>query len=610
MSVRDRIKMMEQMAKAKKEEGAAADERGRSPGGVSSVRSNASDSPRPLSKVRTSFVAIEKDGRIGLQRQASGDSIASGRKYSGDPELASSILQDHTRTNVSSPSSTRPELPTSFGSAIVSPCALQDAGPTSAPVTSEPAQAPSEPAAPSKPAFAGAIDPKPPSPSTDSVAQDTTSAGNSSPAGSAGPQPGRQEGLAEAAQIRQAPRRQDSKIASVWPPSQAAKENSVQPVLGEAQGKSDEEQGNSSGPNDAASEGTRSTPVLNGTSTAVKSSPPPTSAASEPKPAVKEAEPKPMAKAPQPAVKEAEPKSTIKAPVQAPKRSTTPPASQKPVTEKKTPSTVSPAFVKPRPKSPTRPVKLPASLTTHTAASGQRTKNGGPPSAHANRPQSRTSATSSGKSMKRSVSASGGRQRPSIGPPPKQTAKDHPVPKKEVKAPDESFLARMMRPTQASASKVADKIQVPTTPPRKVSTAAKKPPSAKTGQIRRVASRTMNSAASNGDMGKKDGPSTGKEVTRKVEHIPIAEETITVAKRSARDGSLKSSEGTASAKTVSAPTEQVAVPETQEAVNFEKHASNELSVNGDLTQEEKATTQDALVSAAPTESQQPAQEEW
>ncbi|KAI2604123.1 uncharacterized protein GGS25DRAFT_448884 [Hypoxylon fragiforme] len=46
-------------------------DRGRSPGSPSPT-----DSPRPLSKVRTTFVAVEKDGILGLRRQHSGDSAS------------------------------------------------------------------------------------------------------------------------------------------------------------------------------------------------------------------------------------------------------------------------------------------------------------------------------------------------------------------------------------------------------------------------------------------------------------------------------------------------------------------------------------------------------
>jgi hypothetical protein len=78
-----------------------------------------------------------------------------------------------------------------------------------------------------------------------------------------------------------------------------------------------------------------------------------------------------------------------------------------------------------------------------------------------------TSTTNAGggstKSLRRQNSTIN-RPRPSLGPPPKPKAKDHPPTKKE-KELDEGFLARMMRPTQASSSKVNEK--TPTTPPRK-----------------------------------------------------------------------------------------------------------------------------------------------
>ncbi|ORY70260.1 uncharacterized protein BCR38DRAFT_332486, partial [Pseudomassariella vexata] len=137
-------------------------------------------------------------------------------------------------------------------------------------------------------------------------------------------------------------------------------------------------------------------------------------------------------------------------------------------------SPTSAGFVKPKPKSPTRPIKLPPSLTTHTAASAHKTGAVNPPPRQtlsrasgnvAARPASRVSvaATNTAKGLKRQNSTIN-RPRPSFGPPPKPTARDHPVVKKEPHV-DESFLARMMRPTQASSSKTADK--APITPPRK-----------------------------------------------------------------------------------------------------------------------------------------------
>lgn len=60
-------------------------------------------------------------------------------------------------------------------------------------------------------------------------------------------------------------------------------------------------------------------------------------------------------------------------------------------------------------------------------------------------------------------------QRPSLGLPPKKETVVRPPPK-EV---DEGFLARMMRPTQSSQSKVTEK--VPVTPPRKATTTPRRP---------------------------------------------------------------------------------------------------------------------------------------
>jgi hypothetical protein len=137
-------------------------------------------------------------------------------------------------------------------------------------------------------------------------------------------------------------------------------------------------------------------------------------------------------------------------------------------------------FVKPKPKSPTVPVSLPSHLTAHTASSVSRgnaprqslSRQSGNlqiPNANA-RPASRasTSTTSApAKTVKRQPSNIS-RSRPSIGPPPKKGSQAEPSSKKGQSQVDEGFLARMMRPTQASSSKVAEK--APTTPPRKTGT--------------------------------------------------------------------------------------------------------------------------------------------
>ncbi|CAK7270909.1 hypothetical protein SEPCBS57363_004346 [Sporothrix epigloea] len=142
-------------------------------------------------------------------------------------------------------------------------------------------------------------------------------------------------------------------------------------------------------------------------------------------------------------------------------------------------------FVKPKPRSPTRPVPLPSSLTTHTASSATKvnvprqslSRQSGnfltlhPPTTTA-RSASRASVSTVGTAafgsdgrQSRRQSSTVNRSRPSIGPPPKQATRDHSVTKWE-KEVDEGFLARMMRPTQASSLKTADKVHV-SSPPRK-----------------------------------------------------------------------------------------------------------------------------------------------
>ncbi len=138
-------------------------------------------------------------------------------------------------------------------------------------------------------------------------------------------------------------------------------------------------------------------------------------------------------------------------------------------------------FSKPKPRSPTRPIKLPASLTAHTASSGSKTSATAPPTTSSRRSLSRASGNSQATNpnqkhpnLARSPSHAStlprqpstlkkGHSRPSLGPPPsqKQTSIQS-VP--HVAVADEGFLARMMRPTTSSASKTAEKV---TTPPKR-----------------------------------------------------------------------------------------------------------------------------------------------
>ncbi|KAM0478150.1 hypothetical protein ACHAPX_005338 [Trichoderma viride] len=128
------------------------------------------------------------------------------------------------------------------------------------------------------------------------------------------------------------------------------------------------------------------------------------------------------------------------------------------------------AAARARTKSPTKPVGLPSSLIAPTASSVSKTGAAG--TNQARQTSSRQGvhasgrATSSAGSAKRPTS----RARPSIGPPPVKATREAPKKAKDV---DEGFLARMMRPTQASTSK----FQEPTTPPKKSGSRAGSRPS-------------------------------------------------------------------------------------------------------------------------------------
>ncbi|EON98800.1 putative mucin-7 precursor protein [Phaeoacremonium minimum UCRPA7] len=248
--------------------------------------------------------------------------------------------------------------------------------------------------------------------------------------------------------------------------------------------------------------------------------------------------------------KTATPKASVSA------TSTKPTASTPSSTRKLAPVTISPAntgFVKPKVKSPTRPVKLPPGLTTHTAASGSKVnvprslsrQSGSLHSAHppVGRSPSRASistvaSTATGKNLKRQSSVIG-RPRPSLGPPPKQPARDHPPTKRES-AVDEGFLARMMRPTQASSSKTHDK--APVTPPRKVAAPVKKTLAKdvhhvkKDPVVRKLVPKVVAPAAA--PEKPKEETSAAKEIAPVVEQTASAEEAISVAKEVEGDVAL------------------------------------------------------------------------
>jgi hypothetical protein len=210
--------------------------------------------------------------------------------------------------------------------------------------------------------------------------------------------------------------------------------------------------------------------------------PKPAPAASTSKsPAPVKAQPRPAAKAPVPKTSRTSLRSSTntlnaptasaaakaKAPVTETKKTTVPkPAAAASSTKE---STTSPGgFKKPRPKSPTRPVRLPSHLTAPTASSAA--KHGEEAAAQkivrkpstATRPQPKAAPAPARKQPSRASLA------------PSTTTTKRPESRASTAGgANEGFLARMMRPTAASASKTADK---PASPPRK-STASRAPAS-------------------------------------------------------------------------------------------------------------------------------------
>ncbi|OBT43092.1 hypothetical protein VE00_05514 [Pseudogymnoascus sp. WSF 3629] len=153
--------------------------------------------------------------------------------------------------------------------------------------------------------------------------------------------------------------------------------------------------------------------------------------------------------------------TTTTKPAAAPTTRTINPATKKPSLPSST------GFIKPRPKSPTKPAKLPSSLTAPTSSSlSKLTDDARRTSAGATRSPSRVSGSQKSEQLSGSRKAPSS-SRPSLGPPPsaaaglKKQASRQSLPKTVPLPADEGFLARMMRPTTASAGKTHDKAATP-----------------------------------------------------------------------------------------------------------------------------------------------------
>ncbi|KAF2192625.1 hypothetical protein K469DRAFT_717195 [Zopfia rhizophila CBS 207.26] len=113
-------------------------------------------------------------------------------------------------------------------------------------------------------------------------------------------------------------------------------------------------------------------------------------------------------------------------------------------------------FKKPKPKSPTRPVRLPSHLTAPTASSAAKHDEDA-----AQKPVRKPSTISRHAPPKTTPPARKQPSRASLAPQPAKRPESRASTKG---AADEGFLARMMRPTASSASKTHEK---PTSPPRR-----------------------------------------------------------------------------------------------------------------------------------------------
>ncbi|KAK8061782.1 hypothetical protein PG994_008148 [Apiospora phragmitis] len=447
---------------------------GSAPGSVKLANSpTPSQSPRPLSKVRMNFVAIEKDGRIGLQRDPSRESVSvSSRRHSNETEsttpaavseksdvFADSMTQNGAafKSNLAkepipeSPRQATPPIQFSPKRGMQTPEVVPNSNPDK--VTDE--EESKTKLTPGDPTTAAAVQPN---------------EGSSKPATNGGAKKGTSPSKAKTSPISTTGR-----TASRGPKSPAVAHAPKQPPAETKKGSS--------------VRGTSAKPT-----TPQKSGPP----------------------AKKPAALDLSPPSAT-------------------------------GFVKPKVKSPTRPAKLPASLTTHTAASAQKTGAQAPAPAAAAaparqthsrtsgnhltvnhgaepRPRSRNSATgpttAAPKTLKRQSSTIN-RPRPSIGPPPQKEAHV-----------DESFLERMMRPTQASKSKTTEK--APITPPKKqsVPSATKKASAAKDGDshAKRATAKLTESTKAKGSPASKK-PAAAKATATKTQ--PSAKEVAPVVAQAA-----------------------------------------------------------------------------
>ena len=169
---------------------------------------------------------------------------------------------------------------------------------------------------------------------------------------------------------------------------------------------------------------------------------------------------------------------TEKPQLAAPKVDTQPKAKQVSETAKKdrTPTSPqtsrSPMVVKP--KSPTKPAKLPAGLTAPTASSAAKTDaHQSPTETDFRKSVAKKTSTLSIRQPRVSTSSAASTLAKKASRASLTNGHDRPISRVSTNKPDEDFLARMMRPTASSAQKVHEKI-VHSSPPRARATSVNK----------------------------------------------------------------------------------------------------------------------------------------
>lgn len=127
------------------------------------------------------------------------------------------------------------------------------------------------------------------------------------------------------------------------------------------------------------------------------------------------------------------------------------------------------------PKSPTKPTKLPAAATAPTAASAARQEtHRSPTEAEHRKPAAKRPSTVSTRPPRASTASTTSMLAKKTSRASLTNGHDRPKSRVSTNKPDEGFLARMMRPTTSSAQKMHDKVPV-NSPPRQRAHSASKP---------------------------------------------------------------------------------------------------------------------------------------